>query len=82
MNKLVEEIDKKHVNKNDFVFGNREPRNEQEDLYLRILKACPSLKLDNKEDIEQKVKLGHLFLGGLTSCDFYLKEQDLIIEFD
>ena len=82
LKKIVRELEKKHFSKDLARIDESQKKGYQEDFYLRILKACPSLKLEDNEDIDKKVVYGYRILGGISQSDFYLKEYDLIIEFD
>ena len=63
-------------------FGNQDASSKLESFYMNILQACPSLNLKTKQDFDQKVVIGYKYLDGLYSCDFYLKEFDMVVEFD
>ena len=50
-----------------------------------MIRGVPSLKKyfdKNKKIIDNKILLNHSIAGGLKTCDIFIPELDLVIEFD
>lgn len=59
LKKIVTELEMKHFSKDLARDDSTHKKGLQEDFYLNILKACPSLKLEDNEDIDKKVVNGY-----------------------